>query len=415
MRLVDQLRGARHTFAANRARVALTLLGIIIAAASIVVLASLLEAGQEALLTLDQDATEVDLMRVDRAAPRLKDAHKSQRELSQHDATILGDSPVVPARVTTERLRWTQAIHGRAKKRVMLDAAEPTALELYRLSIGQGRFFGDDDLRDARRVCVVGINVWRDLLDSAPSLDGVVVRIDGMDWPVIGVLANKPSQGGGEGPWMWNNKVLVPRSTFNAIFYQRGVVDHIYVRLDRTASGRAMSERVTTARGLIRSILLRHHLGIENFKIDQNASQMEQMKMIMLIINILLVSTGFLSLLVGGINIMNIMLVTVTERTREIGIRRAVGATPRSIILQFLLESALISLAGAVVGVVGGIALAYGLAEILKSVLGHWTFQIVPWSIGVGLALSMLTGVAFGLFPAWRASRLDPVTALRSV
>jgi putative ABC transport system permease protein len=418
MRLIDQLRSVRHTFDSNRARVALTLLGIMIGTGSIVLLASLLEGGQEALLTVNQEASETDLVRVDKAAPSARHANRTRRELSQGDAEVLGRSPILPsARVTTERIRWTRAYKGKEKKRVMLVAAAPVALSLYRLELGQGRFLSDDDLHDGRRVCVVGINVWRELLGSAPSLDGLTVQVDGIQWSVIGVLKNKPVLGSGEGPWMWNNKVVVPRTTFNAIFYRQGQVDQIYVRLgnDGQGAGRAMSERLSSARNIIRGVVLRRHFGVENFKVDRDAKDVEQMNMIMLIIKILLVGTGLLSLLVGGINIMNIMLVTVTERTREIGVRRAVGADPRSIIWQFLLESALIALAGGVIGVVGGIGIASLIAAILTRAMGQWSLHIEPWSIALGLALSIATGVVFGLFPAWRASRLDPVEALRSV
>jgi putative ABC transport system permease protein len=110
---------------------------------------------------------------------------------------------------------------------------------------------------------------------------------------------------------------------------------------------------------------------------------------------------------------MNVMLVTVTERTREIGIRRAVGAPPRAILVQFLVEAAAIALAGGVAGVLTGIGLSWLAARGLARLVGQWALHVEPWSIALGLALSLVTGIAFGLFPAWRASRLDPVEALR--
>jgi len=116
---------------------------------------------------------------------------------------------------------------------------------------------------------------------------------------------------------------------------------------------------------------------------------------------------------VGGINIMNIMLVTVTERTREIGIRRAIGATPGEILTQFLLEAAVLGLAGGVIGVLGGIGCAALSTLALRATLGAWTLHIEPWSIALGVGLALCTGVAFGLFPAWQAAKLDPVEALR--
>jgi putative ABC transport system permease protein len=416
MRVIDQLRSVRHTFASNRGRVALTLLGIMIGTGSIVLLSSLLEGGQEVLLEGNQEASESDLVRVDPAKPTAKDAKKTRRELSESDALALGQSQLLPqARVTTERVRWTQAYHGKAKKRTMLVANTPVALSLYRLEIGQGRFLSDDDLRDGRRVCVVGLNVWHDLLDSAPSLDGLTVQVDGTIWTVVGVLKNKIGGGGGDGPWMWNNKIIVPRTTYNAIFYKGGEVDQVYVRLGGISreQAHAIGERLSNARFVIHSTVLRRHLGVENFKIDRNAKEMEQANVIIMIIKILLVGTGLLSLLVGGINIMNIMLVTVTERTREIGIRRALGAHPRSIVSQFLLESALIALVGGLIGVGGGLGAGRIIAALLTKLLAQWRFHIDPWSIVLSLAMSIATGIVFGLFPAWRASRLDPVEALR--
>jgi len=105
--------------------------------------------------------------------------------------------------------------------------------------------------------------------------------------------------------------------------------------------------------------------------------------------------------------------VTVTERTREIGVRRAIGANPTSIMMQFLLESAVIALAGGLIGIFGGIAVSWTTATVLTKLLGSWQLHIEPWSIALGLGLSVSTGIIFGIFPAWRAARLDPVEALR--
>jgi putative ABC transport system permease protein len=136
-------------------------------------------------------------------------------------------------------------------------------------------------------------------------------------------------------------------------------------------------------------------------------------RLILPIIEMLLLGTGLLSLFVGGINIMNIMLVTVTERTREIGVRRAVGAPPSAILIQFLLEASFIALVGGVIGVLGGVAMTGAASLALARLLGAWKMHVEPWSIALGLSLSLAVGVAFGLVPALRAARLDPVEALR--
>jgi putative ABC transport system permease protein len=411
MRLADQLRSVRHTFDANRGRVALTLLGIMIGAGSIVLLASLLTGGQQALLEHDQEATGSDVVQVDADEAPVKQAQKTRRDLDRGDDRTLGRSPILPgAHVTSEKDRWTIAYVHKLKKRTALTGVEPVALSLHRLEVDHGRFITPDDLRDGRRVCVIGANVAKELFPDSPPL-GQAVTVDGTQWMVVGILKNKPGFGGGDGPWMWNSKILVPRSTFDAVFDNAHTVDNIFVRI---ADGSApLPVRIDLARKAISSTLTRRHYGVENFKVDRDSQDAQQFEVIVTVIKILLLGTGLLSLFVGGINIMNIMLVTVTERTREIGVRRAIGANPRSIMMQFLLESAFIALTGGLIGVLGGIGLAAAAAAVLSRLLGSWALHVEVWSLALGLGLSVGTGVVFGLFPAWRASRLDPVEALR--
>jgi putative ABC transport system permease protein len=412
MRMVDQIRSVRHTFDSNRGRVALTLLGIMIGSGSIVLLASLLSGGQEALVATNQGATDADLVRVDTDEPATKDLQKTRRELNQGDAETLGTSPLLnDVQVTAERGKWTQAIRGKQKKRISMVATAPIAVSLYKLEVQKGRFITEDDLRERRRVAVVGINVWNELLEHPDSFDDATVTVDNVEWSIVGVLKNKPSIGGSsQGPWMWNNKVLVPRTTYDATFYNQHQVDRVFVRIGGIGP---LDARLAAGRDNIESTLVRRHYGVHNFKVDRRAKDKAQEDLIFEVIKILLLGTGLLSLFVGGINIMNIMLVTVTERTREIGVRRAIGANPTSIMVQFLLESGLIALAGGVIGVVGGLGLAWATATLLTKMLGNWNLHVEAWSIALGLGLSVTTGIIFGLFPAWRAAKLDPVEALR--
>jgi len=131
------------------------------------------------------------------------------------------------------------------------------------------------------------------------------------------------------------------------------------------------------------------------------------------VISMLVLATAGISLTIGGINVMNIMLVSVTERTREIGIRRAVGASRGRILTQFLAESTLTATLGGVLGVAIGAGLTYIAARILNAIAGGWTFYLVPWAPPLALGTAMFVGAAFGVYPAWRASRLDPSEALR--
>jgi putative ABC transport system permease protein len=411
MRLVDQLRSVRHTFDANRGRTALTLIGIMIGAGSIVLLASLLSGGQQQLLDRDQDASGSDVVQIDSDDAPIKQKQKTKRELGRGDQEVLSGAPLLPgAHVTSEKDRWTKVLFHKRKKRVALVGADPVALSLYRLEMGPGRFVTADDVRAGARVAVVGINVAHELFPDVDPL-GQEITVDGVQWTVVGVLKNKPGFGGGDGPWMWNSKILVPRTTFDAVFDNAHLVDQVFVRV--ADSSVPLPVRLEAARAAIRSTLERRHYGVDNFKIDRNNEDAQQFEVITGVIKMLLLGTALLSLFVGGINIMNIMLVTVTERTREIGIRRAIGANPTSIMMQFVLEAAFIALTGGLIGVVGGVGLARLVTFVLTWKLGSWTFEIQAWSIGLGLGLSVVTGIVFGLFPAWRASRLDPVEALR--
>lgn len=168
-----------------------------------------------------------------------------------------------------------------------------------------------------------------------------------------------------------------------------------------------------TLRGVIDATLLRRHFGVRNFKVQEDQTK-GQDHLILGVVRVLLFSASLVALMVGGINIMNIMLVTVTERTREIGVRRAVGATPRQILIQFMVESGSVALLGGLLGVGLGALLSWLCTLALRGVLGVWDFHIEGWSIGLALGLSLSTGVVFGIYPAWRAAHIDPVEALRS-
>ena len=188
-------------------------------------------------------------------------------------------------------------------------------------------------------------------------------------------------------------------------------VDSIFIRI--TPQLGDLLKAVQRGRSWAKATLLGRHYEVENFKIDSDKDSQQQTEVIFLVINVLMLCTAALSLFVGGINIMNIMLVTVTERTREIGIRRALGATRGDILRQFLLEAGIIAGLGGLCGVLGGMALVLLISKILTVVLGSWTAHYKMWAIVLGLSSSTFTGLFFGLYPAWRAARLDPVEALR--
>ena len=421
MRAADYARSVRHTLSSNRLRAALTLLGTVIGAASIVLLAGLLRSGEEMLTNSAQQASESDLVTVSRDLPPFDKLPKTHHELNRGDElNVEGTQLFEGARVTSESSRELLAepvtnsgLGDRHEKdfRVRLVSSAPEALSLYRLEIKLGRGLSQEDLAQRSRVCVIGWAVWRRLFGEETPLTDQRLRVEGHEWVIVGVLKSKPLLMGGDndGTWMWNRKVLVPQTTYDAMFQPDHGVARMYVRFRQSPK---LVKQAARVEALLREVLLRTH-NVENFTVKAQNSSEGQEKLILSIIKGLLLSTALLSLFVGGINIMNIMLVTVTERTREIGLRRALGATPRAITLQFLLEAVFIAGVGGAVGIVSGVGLTWVLSTVLSKSSGSFAFHIETWAVTLGFGLSLGTGVVFGLFPALRASRMDPVEALR--
>ena len=409
-------RGVLDSMRTNRIRFLLTLSGVIVGAASLVLLSGLLAGGKEALMGASRSAAEEDLIEVrDRDVPQ-KEARRTTRPMSNGDVETLDVSPLLEkARVVGMR-RWrTTAVWKKKRKMIALVGTRMDSLDLYRLTLAQGRFFSELDVQERRRVVVIGHRIWQDLFDSPGSLDGLELKTaDGARFAVIGVLSKKPQMGGGDGPWQWDSRALLPDTTFQTALPQtiveRRGMDRIFVRL---ATVRDLAERIGAVRAVVKSTLLRRHYGVTNFRISGEDGNDGADKVILLVISLLIMGTAIISLVVGGINVMNIMLVSITERTREIGVRRAVGA-PRSLIMwQFLAESTVTAGLGGLLGVIIGAGLTFTASVILTRVTGHWTFHVVPWAPPLALGAAMFVGASFGLYPAWRASRLDPVEALR--
>jgi putative ABC transport system permease protein len=260
----------------------------------------------------------------------------------------------------------------------------------------------------------VGNRLWQELLGGGTELTELEVNTGGDRFQVVGVLEHKPSLGGG-GPWQWDRRAILPETTFNLAMPSPSGgrfrdTEKIFVRLSGAAY---LAARIDQVRSIVKSTLLRRHYGVQNFRISGEKEEDAKGEIIISIISVLILTTAVISLVVGGINVMNIMLVSVTERTREVGIRRAVGAPRGHVMMQFLAEAVVTSGLGGIVGVAGGIAVT-GLASfILEKVVGGWTFHITPWAPPLALGSSLVVGAVFGWFPAWKASRLDPVEALR--
>jgi putative ABC transport system permease protein len=401
----------------ERLRTALALLGIIMGTSSLVLLAALLGGGEDALVAAQQDANESDVVVVRANDPPPAQARRTRRELSRRDAGHLAATRSIEGVwIGTEQTHQSWAHHGAKSKRVTVMSAAPEARSLYRLELGQGRFLDPVDLERRAHACVIGHEVWQELFAGQSAL-GRSLAIDGDVWVIVGVLEDKPILGSTDATWIWNRKVLLPETSYDATYNRAHHVQKVLLRprSNEADPGARAAPPSTLARlrRLVQQSLARLHHGVLNFDVEpkQDGGQEE---LILTVLRVLLFGATLISLFVSGINVMNVMLVSVSERTVEIGIRRALGAPPRLILRQFLSEALVLTGLGGLLGISLGVGLAYVATLILRRALGAWALHLEPWAMLLGFGSSLLVGLVFGLYPALRAARLDVVEALRN-
>ncbi|MBM3269493.1 MAG: ABC transporter permease [Candidatus Sericytochromatia bacterium] len=405
----EEFRIVLDTLRTQRARALLTLLGIILGVGTLVALSSAIGSAGLYMERTMQQASGEDIVSIsrrwwgeenDKPAPRLNkyDSRALQKARTLEGAMILN-------RYST-RVQWGE----RWGQTVWVIGATPQALPFYRLEMGQGRFVSDGDVFGRTPIAVVGSEAAKNLLKGDKGAIGQELKLKGERFRVVGVMKPKPSLGKGEF-WTWNKCVVVPETAFVDRFDARGKeVSEIVVRAPAQAlADLGLSRLVESARAIIKW----RHWGVENFKVTDAAENARSRMIVTLIVGALEMTVAGVCLLVGGINLMNIMLVSVLQRTREIGVRRAIGATRGNIRRTFLTEAAILAGVGGLLGVAGGLAFAWLLALVLDKAFGYWPF-VFPWvEAAAGFGAALVTGVLFGLFPAIRAANLNPIDALR--
>jgi putative ABC transport system permease protein len=281
-------------------------------------------------------------------------------------------------------------------------SVKPSFAELRGLHLRQGRFICDIDEGAKQRVCVIGNEVAAGL-----GMDGRVggtVLIEGIPFKVVGILSNRnyvQKENSTITARNFNRAVLLPVGTEPAEESRAGGYTDIIFRF-------SSSRYIKSGAAVIRQIVLTNHGGFEDFQTIVPVELLNQANRTQRTFNTVLGITAVITLLVGGIGIMNIMTASVTERTREIGIRRAVGANQLHIVIQFLTESTLLTLIGGIIGFFTGAA-----GALVVELMTRWPVVITGWSVCVSLIVSAVTGICFGLYPAYRAARMNPVDALR--
>ncbi len=294
-----------------------------------------------------------------------------------------------------------QIVYGHENWSTTVTGVIPEYAQIQSLTMQSGIFFTEHDVEIRNRVAVIGPTVATNLFNSVNPV-GKKIRVGNAPYTVIGLLAGKGQSTGGQDQ---DDVVLIPLTTA-----QERLMGITYVRSVnvQVSSQEKMDEVQANIEKLLRQ---RHRIregNEDDFNVRNMTSLMETMTQTTTMITLLLGSIAGISLVVGGIGIMNIMMVSVTERTREIGIRKAIGATYNSIMLQFLIESTMISILGGVIGIFIGIGAATAI-----SVFGNFTTVISGASIAASFGFSLFVGIFFGMLPARKAARLDPIDALR--
>jgi putative ABC transport system permease protein len=298
--------------------------------------------------------------------------------------------------------RNLQVKYGNQNSNIQVTGTSPSYFKARNYTLVAGRLFtaGDDEAR--RRVAVIGSAVGDDFGANGAAMIGQDIDIRGISFEVIGLLGTKGAQGGWQNP---DEQIFIPLSTARYRIMGSDRVRSITVKVD---DAKNMSLAMISLEQALRR---RHKIqpsAANDFQIRNQADIQETLSQTTQTFTMLLAGIAAVSLLVGGIGIMNIMLVSVTERTREIGVRKALGATRGAILFQFLVEALVLCLVGGAIGVLFGGGGAVALSKIF-----HWNTLISPVAVVLAFVFSFTVGIVFGVWPARRASMMDPIIALR--
>ena len=389
---------------ANKLRSFLTMLGVVIGVAAVIAMVAIGRGAQESVnARIAALGTTLLTVNAGQVFGRGVASGTDRARLTLDDANALAARGQNIGAVQPEMSGQVQVQYNSTNANTSVVGTTPNYPEVRKFTIAAGRMFNAAENEGTQRVAVLGSAVLENLGVSAPeAMIGEAVRLKGVQFTVVGVLASK-----GQGSPFGNpdDQVLIPITT--ARFRVLGT-DRI-----RSINVLAPSEAlIPQAMGEIQSIIRREHRlrpgQADDFSIRNQADFLNTLGETTQTFTFLLAGIAAVSLLVGGIGIMNIMLVSVTERTREIGVRKALGATKNTILLQFLIEAVVLCLLGGLVGVGLG-----GGGAIALSRAAAWNASVSPASVVLAFAFSAAVGVVFGVWPARRAARLDPITALR--
>jgi putative ABC transport system permease protein len=402
-RFTQSIPSALEALKANKGRAVLTTLGIVIGVAAVIAIVALGQ-GSSASVTSSLAGLGTNVLTVSPASARssgIAAGAGTGSSLKLEDAEAIEQGVNGVAAVSPIVQGNAQIIAGNQNWQTRVQGVRPSYQQIGNWQVQTGGFFTEADDDGARNVAVIGQTVATSLFSRPEAAVGQYVIVRNVPTIVVGVLAPKGSGFGGD----QDDVVFVPFNMARVRLFGASSLNSISIQADNPE---VMTQMTTDLTNLLRQ---RHRLRgnqTSDFNIRNNNSLVETVTSVSQTMTYLLGGVAAVSLVVGGIGIMNIMLVSVTERTREIGIRMAIGARSSDILAQFLIEAIVLSMLGGIIGILIGIGVAYG----ARAVAG-WAISVPAWSIGLAFGFSAAVGVFFGIYPARKASQLDPIDALR--
>ena len=395
---------AFRAIANNKMRAFLTMLGVIIGVAAVI---AMLAIGQGSKRSIRASIEEMgsNMIMIHPGGERMGGVRLSSSDMQSlklEDYQAIVNQNTYLDKITPTVNSSGQLIYGGNNTPSTVYGVNEQYLDIRRYAIGSGEMFTESDIKRAAKVCVVGQTVVDNLFTKGEDPLGKTIRFNSIPFRIIGVLESKGYNSMGQDQ---DDLILAPYTTVQkrilAITYLQGITASA---IDESQTQQAIDE--------ISDILRTNHklrpTDEDDFTVRSTQEMSEMMTSTMDMMTILLACIASISLVVGGIGIMNIMYVSVTERTREIGLRMSIGAKGRHILWQFLIEAVIISVTGGIIGVLFGIGASTAINLILK-----WPIYVQPASVLLSFAVCTLTGIFFGWYPARKASRLNPIDAMR--
>ncbi len=407
MSILQTFLEALESLAANKLRSGLTVLGIVIGVAAVI---AMLAIGRGAQNSISGQIEGIGTNLIFISSGSMTGDVRNPKPLTLEDAEAIADPLLAPSVIAVAPLLQggAEVSTGKESSQVSVSGVTPDYASVANEAVSEGEFIGADHVLARSAVAVIGPDTAENLFGRKEGVTGETVRIDGQPFRVIGVLESK----GGSGFGSQDDRIMVPLTTAQTRLFQRGVRGSVDMIQAQAADSDSVNLAVEEVSALLRT---RHRteFGMDDFTIFTQQSILDMTSQITGVLTLFLGGVAAISLLVGGIGIMNIMLVSVTERTREIGLRKAIGARKRDILVQFLSESILLSLVGGIIGIL----LAWGISTLIGAIAAASGTPIEPEigidSIALATLFSMAVGLLFGLYPANRAASLQPVEALR--